>query len=258
LSKRSPQTGRGSTERTTMTDGEEQTLEESSDGPATAVEERPAGGNPKSGLAAAATVRACPIPSGAVIFGELTSAFVDGPRLLRFLGERHHTGAVVDAAANRVQVAVLNDGAVVGLVSSGSDGARRLDGLSLPAPGAGDEHQLTVLTYRSEVAVALGQLINLSERFERMHGSFVDLPALLTFLGRESASGAVRITTRDDTGIVLLRQGNVLGAYTRLKPELDDAEVVYPLAKASDAEIDVHVGSLTIPPPSISVTAAVR
>lgn len=242
-----------------MSDGEDQELQQNGEPSATAVEEPASNGRGQaSGLAGAATIRPCPIPAGAVIFGELTSAFVDGPRLLRFLGDRHHTGAVVDSTGGRVQIAVLCDGAVVGLISAGSEGSRRLDGLSLPAPGGGDEHQLTVLTYRNEVSVALGQLINLPERFDRMHGSFVDLPALLTFLGRESASGAVRITTRDDTGVVLLRQGNVLGAYTRQKPELDDAEVVYSLAKAPDAEIDVHVGALSIPPASIPVTAAVR
>lgn len=209
-------------------------------------------------LAPAGAIGPCPIPSGAVIFGELTSAFVDGPRLLRFLGDRRHTGAIVDAAANRVQVGILHDGNVLALVAAGSDGSQRLEHLSLPAPGSGDEHSLTVLTYRPEVAVALGQLVNVSERFARMHGSFVDFPALLAFLQREQASGGVRITSHEDTGVVLLRNGAVLGAYTRQRPELDDAEVVFGLAKAPDAEIDVHVGALTIPPPSVPVGNVVR
>ncbi len=109
-----------------------------------------------------------------------------------------------------------------------------------------------VLTYRPEVALAVGQLVNLPERFARMHGSFVDLPALLAYLRREKANGAVRVSSGADTGIVLLRGGEVLGAYTRQKPELEDAEVVYPLAREADAEIDVHVGVLSLPPPSVS------
>src|SRR5205807_1093048 len=137
-----------------------------------------------SGLGPAGIIRACPIPSGAVIFGELTSAFVDGPRLVSFLGERRHTGAIVDAGRNRVQVALLYEGAAVGLVAVGEGATRRVEALSLPAPGSGDEHQLTVLTYRPEVTLALAQLVNTPERFDRMHGSFVDLPALLSFLRR--------------------------------------------------------------------------
>ena len=211
-------------------------------------------------LAAAADVRPCPIPSGSVIFGELTSAFVDGPRLLRFLGDRRHTGAVVDAGGDRVQVAILHEGDVLAMVSTAGGAARRLDGIHLPAPGssAADEHQLTVLTYRPEVAVALGQLVNLPERFERMHGSFVDFPALLSFLKRESANGAVRVATHEDTGVVLLRNGNPLGAYTARKPELEDPDTLFDLAKASDAEIDVHVGALQVPPPAVPVAQVVR
>ncbi len=154
-------------------------------------------------------------------------------------------------------MAILHEGNVVALVGAGSGGtaARRLDKLTLPGPQAGDEHELTVLTYRPEVALALGQLVNLPERFERMHGSFVDLPALLAFLRREKANGAVRVSSGSDTGIVLIRGGEVLGAYTRQRPELEDAEVVYPLARDANAEIGVHVGALTLPPPSVSVSS---
>lgn len=235
----------------------EQVSDESTDPVATATEAPATNGTgtpAPTGLGAAGSIRSCPLPAGAVIFGELTSAFVDGPRLIRFLGDRKHTGALVDAGPAGTQVSVLHEGNVIALVGAGSGGSdtRRLDRLSLPGPGAGDEHELTVLTYRPEVSLALGQMVNLPERFERMHGSFVDLPALLAFLRREKANGAVRVTTRNDTGIVLIRGGEVLGAYTRQKPELEDADVVYPLAKEADAEIDVHVGALTLPPPSVS------
>jgi hypothetical protein len=215
------------------------------------------GSAPQGALGNPGGIRGVPIPAGAVIFGELTSAFVDGPRLLRFLGDRKHTGALVDAGGGATQVAILHEGNIVALVGAGSGGTdtRRLDRLSLPAPNAGDEHELTVLTYRPEVALALGQLVNLPERFERMHGSFVDLPALLAFLRREKANGAVRVATGGDTGIVLIRGGEVLGAFTRQKPELEDAEVVYPLARQADAEIDVHVGTLSLPPPSVSAAS---
>jgi hypothetical protein len=217
------------------------------------------GGAAPSGLGAAGSIRGVPIPAGAVNFGELTSAFVDGPRLLRYLGDRKHTGALVDAGGGSTQVAILHEGGIVALVGADSGGrvARRLEKLSLPGPQAGDEHELTVLTYRPEVALALGQLVNVPERFERMHGSFVDLPALLAFLRREKANGAVRVASGKDTGIVLIRGGEVLGAYTRQKPELEDAEVVYPLAREADAEIDVHVGALTLPPPSVSASSVV-
>jgi hypothetical protein len=208
-------------------------------------------------LGSAGAIRGVPLPAGAVNFGELTSAFVDGPRLLRYLGDRKHTGALVDAGGGATQVAILHEGNVIALVGTGSAGAgtRRLDRLSLPGPSTEDEHELTVLTYRPEVALALGQLVNLPERFERLHGSFVDFPALIAFLRREKSNGALRVSSGRDTGIVLLRGGDVLGAYTRQKPELEDADVVYALAREADAEIDVHVGALSLPPPSVTPSA---
>ncbi|HXA28269.1 MAG TPA: hypothetical protein VN193_05920 [Candidatus Angelobacter sp.] len=246
-------------------ESEQVTVDEAAnDGAAAAVESAVAANGSGAaatggGLGAAGGIRGVPIPAGAVIFGELTSAFVDGPRLLRFLGDRKHTGALVDAGGGSTQVAILHEGSVVALVGAGSGGSdtRRLDKLSLPGPGAGDEHELTVLTYRPEVSLALGQLVNTTERFERMHGSFVDLPALLAYLRREKANGAVRVSSARDTGIVLIRGGEVLGAYTRQRPELEDAEVVYPLAREADAEIDVHVGALTLPPASVSADSVV-
>jgi hypothetical protein len=212
-------------------------------------------GRIRGGLAPAGVIRACPIPAGAVIFGELTSAFVDGASLIRYLAERRHTGAVIDAGRSRVQVALLHEGQVVGLISVADGITRRIDTLSLPAPGTGEEHQLTVLTYRPEITLALAQLVNTPERFDRMHASFVDLPALLAFLRRERADGAVRLTTPDDAGVILLRGGEVLGAYTRHLPELDDEDVVLSLSKAPDAEVDVCIGPLTVPPPSIPVSS---
>jgi hypothetical protein len=65
----------------------------------------------------------------------------------------------------------------------------------------------------------------------------------------------VRVTTGEDAGVILLRAGEVLGGYTRHRPELDDEEVVFPLAKAPDAEVDVCVGALTLPPASIAVAS---
>lgn len=248
-----------------MGDGDVEQVEqgegETSESPgvaATAVAAEPAVERPaprgSAALGAPGPIRACPLPTGALLFGDLTSAFVDGPRLLRFLGDRRHTGAVVDVAGSRTQVVLLYDGAVVGLVGVLDSVTRRLDRVDLPGPGAGvEEHELRVLTYRPEITLALAQLVNLPERFAQMHGSFVDVPALLAYLGRERANGAVRITTADDVGVVLLRGGEVLGAYTRQRPDLEDADVVFPLAKTPEAEIDVHTGPLTIPPPSLPV-----
>lgn len=194
----------------------------------------------RSSLPPAGPIRPCPLPAGVSALGQLTSSFVDGPRLLRHLAERRHTGALIEAGGDRVQVAVLHQGAIVALVAVDETGTRRLDGLSMPTPASREIHDITVSTYRPEIAVALSQMINLPERFSRLPANFVDFGGLLRHLEREHASGAVRITACGDVGVVLLRNGAVLGAYSGRLPELDDPEALLGLAAAPDAELDVH------------------
>jgi hypothetical protein len=194
----------------------------------------------QSALPPAGPIGACPLPAGVSALGQLTSSFVDGPRLLSHLAERKHTGALIEAGSERVQVAVLHLGAIVALVAVDQTGTRRLDALSMPTPASQEIHGITVSTYRPEIAVALAQMINLPERFSRLPANFVDFPGLLAHLGRERASGAVRITAAGDVGVVLLRDGVVLGAYSGRLPELDDADALFGLAAAPDAELDVH------------------
>jgi hypothetical protein len=214
-----------------------------------AAEESPAGWP----LAPAAIIRPCPLPAGAMLFGPLSSSYVDGPSLLRELGVRGHSGAVLSAGEGRAQAAILHRGEVIGLVAAGRSGTRRLEGLRLPVAGQEPEHDLTVPVYRPEVAVALAQLVNLPARFRRMHTSFIRMPELLEHLGETGMTGAVRVTTADDVGVLLLAGGVPLGAYTARRPELEDAEILTRLCATGDAEIDVHAAPAEGDPPSLTV-----
>jgi hypothetical protein len=185
----------------------------------------------RSALPPAGPVGPCPLPAGVSTLGQLTSSFVDGPRLLSHLAERRHSGALIEAGGERVQVAVLHQGAIVALVAVDETGTRRLDTLTMPTPASQEIHDITVSTYR---------MINLPVRFRGLPANFVDFPGLLAHLGRERASGAVRVIAAGDVGVVLLRDGVVLGAYSGRLPELDDPEVLFGLAAAPDAELDVH------------------
>ena len=203
-------------------------------------------------LAPAAIIRPCPLPDGALLFGPLRSSYVDGPSLLRDLGRRGHSGALVTAGEGRAQAAVLHRGSVLALLAAGRSGTRRLESLRLPEAGQECEHDLTVPVYRPEVAVALGQLVNLVGRFRRMHASFVRLPALLEHLVETRVTGGVRVTTPTDVGVLLLSGGELLGAYTARHPAFDEPELVARLC-AGDAEIDVHAAPLDGEPATVAV-----
>ena len=203
-------------------------------------------------LAPAAIIRPCPLPDAALLFGPLRSSYCDGPSLLRDLARRGHSGALVTAGEGRAQAAVLHRGSVLALLAAGRSGTRRLESLRLPEAGQEPEHDLTVPVYRPEVAVALGQLVNLVGRFRRLHTSFVRIPALLEHLAETRVTGGVRVTTPDDVGVLLLDGGELLGAYTARHPALEEAELVTRLC-AGDAEIDVHAAPLEGEPAAVTV-----
>jgi hypothetical protein len=204
-------------------------------------------------LALAAIIRPCPMPDGARLFGPLHSSYVDGPSLLRELGGRGHSGALVTAGGGRAQAAILHRGDVVALLATGRNGTRRLESLRLPLAGQEEEHDLTVPVYLPEVALALAQMVNLVARFRRLHASFVRLPALLEHLAESRVTGGVRVVTASDVGVLLLSDGTVLGAYTARHPALDEPELVTRLCAAGDAEIDVHAAPAPGSPPAITV-----
>jgi hypothetical protein len=204
-------------------------------------------------LAPAAIIRPCPLPDAARLFGPMSSGYVDGPSLLRELGGRAHSGALVTAGGGRAQAVILHRGAVVALVAAGRSGTRRLESLRLPVAGQQQEHDLTVPVYRPEVAVALSRLVNLPARFRRMHASFVRLPALLEHLAETRMTGGVRVIAAGDVGVLLLCGGEVLGAYTARHPGLEGPELVARLCDAGDAEIDVHASPLEGTPPEVAV-----
>ncbi len=204
-------------------------------------------------LAPAAIIRPCPMPDGERLFGVLHSSYVDGPSLLRELGGRGHSGALVTAGGGRAQAAILHRGDVVALLATGRSGTRRLESLHLPLAGQEEEHDMTVPVYRPEVAVALGQMVNLVARFRRLHASFVRLPALLEHLAESRVTGGVRVVTASDVGVLLLGDGTLLGAYTARHPALDEPELVTRLCAAGDAEIDVHAAPEQGPPAALTV-----
>jgi hypothetical protein len=204
-------------------------------------------------LAPAAIIRPCPMPEGARLFGPLHSSYIDGPSLLRELGARGHSGALVTAGGGRAQAAILHRGDVVALLATGRSGTRRLEGLRLPLAGQEEAHDLTVSVYRPEVALALGQLVNLVARHRRMHASFVRIPALLDHLAETRVTGGVRVVTASDVGVLLLSEGTVLGAYTARHPALEEPELLSRMCAAEDAEIDVHAAPAQGLPPALTV-----
>lgn len=199
-----------------------------------------------------------PLPAGKPIYEGLKSAFVDFPKLLRTLDADKHTGYVRLDGADFAGVLLLHDGHVLeALFSAGelSQGERAFQNFRRRMERG--EGLLDVIELSGETVVALAQLLTARPMFTGLLGRFVNFSALLEYLAEEKVDGSVLVTGGSETGVILLRKGQIHGAYTQSQRELaQTAASVDNLAGERTARIEVKAGAGS--PAGIDIEAALR
>jgi len=200
-----------------------------------------------------------PLPSGKPIYEGLKSAFVDFAKLLRTLDGDQLTGYVRLHSTDFSGVLLLHDGHVLdslfsdGSLSHGIDAFQKLRGRMERGEGL-----LDVIELSGETVVALAQLLTAPPFFTGLLGRFVNFDALLEYLAEERVDGSLVIVGGTETGVILLRKGIILSAYTESQRELSTSPArVAALANEPTARIDVKRGTASSPE-GIDVTAALR
>jgi hypothetical protein len=217
--------------------------------------DRPAPAGSASGDAA---VRVYPLPSGRAHYEGLKSAFVDFPRLLRTLRSDRHTGYVNLSGTGYSGVILLNDGqALQALSSNGSAVQGESAFLQIRRHMDAGDGVIDVIELDSETVTALAQLFTSPYLYSGLLGRFVNLEALLEYLAEEHVSGSVVVQTPTEAGIILLRDGDILGTYTESQRSLDKATTaVAALATDRQSVIEVKGGDGAIA--AIDVDAALN
>jgi hypothetical protein len=119
------------------------------------------------------------------------------------------------------------------------------------------EGLLDVIELSGETVVALAQLLTARPLFTGLLGRFVNFNALLEYLGEEKVDGSVVVTGGTETGVILLRKGNIHGAYTQSQRDLvDNPSTISNLAGERTARIEVKAGAGS--PAGIDIEAALR
>lgn len=226
--------------------------------PAPAAPERPPtiGGGAVS--AGPQPVRVYPLPSGRAHYEGLKSAFVDFPRLLRTLRSDHHTGYVNLSGNGYSGVILLNDGqALQALCSNGTAVQGESAFLQIRRHMDAGDGMIDVIELEGETVTALAQLFTSPYLYSGLLGRFVNLEALLEYLAEEHVSGSVVVQTPSEAGIILLRDGDILGTYTESHRSLDKATAaVAALATDRQSSIEVKGGDGAIA--AIDVDAALN
>ncbi|MHB8718958.1 MAG: DUF4388 domain-containing protein [Candidatus Dormibacteria bacterium] len=210
--------------------------------PAAEATPAPAPAPSSAGAAVAAPVGSLPIPDGTVQYEGLKSAFVDFPRLLRTLRSDRHTGYVRLATQSSTGVLLFRDGELVE-AEAGEDGDAHGEAAFHIFRRDMDTGQglIDVVDLDADTVSALARLLTGPPVFTGLLGRFINFDALLEYLAEEELDGSVVVTGGADTGVILLRRGSILAAYTtRSSRAQTTAEAVARLASEKPARIEVR------------------
>ncbi|HEV3231934.1 MAG TPA: DUF4388 domain-containing protein [Candidatus Dormibacteraeota bacterium] len=190
------------------------------------------------------TMALYPMPLGKLIYEALTAGFVDFPKLLRSLAKDGHTGYVRLSSDGFTGLLLFASGAVVeaiydaGAVSTGKVAFDQFGAHIDDGDGVLDVIELT-----PEMVTALFQLLTGRGMYEKLLARFVRVDALIEHLHESGASGALIVRQGTNNGIVLFREGHVLGAYTDESREAStDVAKVVELCNDPSTEIEVRGG----------------
>jgi hypothetical protein len=191
-----------------------------------------------------------PLPSGRPHYEGLKSAFVDFPRLLRTLRADRHTGYIRLNGSGYSGIILLNDGSVLEAVcSDGSITKGEAAFVQFRRHMDNGDGMLDVIELDGEIVLAVGRLFTAAPLYTGLLGRFVNLEALLDYLGEEKVDGAVVVSGSTELGVILLGQGSILGAYTESRRDLDSSTAsVTKLASERSSRIEVKSGSGSLVP----------
>jgi hypothetical protein len=187
-------------------------------------------------------VGSLPIPSGHVQYEGLKSAFVDFPRLLRTLRTDRHTGFIRLFSGSSTGVLLFREGELVE-AEAGDDGAAHgEDAFTMFRHGmdTGDG-LIDVVELDSDTVSSVARLLTGPALFAGLLARFINFPALLEYLAEERVDGSVIVVGGSETGVILLKQGSVLAAYTAgSRTPQTSTDAVAALASERPARIEVR------------------
>lgn len=197
-----------------------------------------------------------PLPVGKLVYESLKTAFVDFPKLLRSLSADHLTGYLrLSGPSSRGMILFFRGNLIESFYDGGAVVTTGRTAFSL-FKGDVDrgEGTMDVIDLSPEVVTAIFQLLTAPTILQGLMARFVNVKALLEYLQDEQIHGSLLVRAPEEMGIVLLRGGELLGAFTRSQPQLvSDAEVVLRLCHDPKTRIEVKAVAELEEPASVGL-----
>jgi hypothetical protein len=190
------------------------------------------------------------------VYESLKTAFVDFPKLLRSLSADHLTGSLrLTGQASRGMILFYQGSLIESFYDGGAVVSTGRTAFSLFKNDVDrGEGSMDVIELSAEVVTAIYQLLTAPTILQGLLARFVDVRALLQYLQEEKLHGSLLVRAPDEMGIVLLRDGALLGAFTRGQPQLvQDPEVVTRLCADPKTRIEVKAVADLEEPESVSL-----
>jgi len=169
-----------------------------------------------------------PVPAGQVIYDSLKTSFVDFPRLITTLEKEGYTGYVRLLTEDASALILFREGLALECMYDAGDDQHQ--GLILGKQALQRFNEdvtnghgvLDVVGLSSELIEGLYELTVSRPMYTELYASWVDMKALLKFLNDRKLSGSVMIRASAGTGVIILSEGELAGAYTSESRDISD------------------------------------
>ncbi|HYM66720.1 MAG TPA: DUF4388 domain-containing protein [Patescibacteria group bacterium] len=196
-----------------------------------------------------------PVPAGQVIYDSLKTSFVDFPRLITTLEKEGYTGYVRLLTDDASGLILFKDGAALECMY---DGAPEAASLVLGRPALqlfnddvkGGHGVLDVVGLSQELIDGLYELAVSRPMYTELYAAWVDMKSLLRFLSDRRLTGSVMIRAAAGTGVIILADGELAGAYTSESRDIaDNPDRALALCEDANAMIEVKSADTAKHPP---------
>jgi hypothetical protein len=196
-----------------------------------------------------------PVPAGQILYDSLKTSFVDFARLLTTLEREGYTGYVRLLTDDASGLILFREGSALeclydGTVEAGSLvlGKQALQAFNDDVTAG--HGVLDVVGLSPELIDGLYELTVSRPMYTELYAAWVDMKALLNFLSDRKLSGSVMIRSAAGTGVIILAEGELAGAYTSESRDISDKpDRALALCDDPNAMIEVKSADATKHPP---------
>ena len=184
------------------------------------------------------------VPSGTPLYESLSARFLAFDRVIATLGQGGYSGFVRVLGPRVNAILLFRNGKMIDCLCR--EGDSRVDGDAavrrVEQLVHGGEAVVDIVELQPEMVDSLHHLASGAPTYPELYASWVNLAGLVTFLRQRGFTGSVTVQAEAGGGVLMLRHGELLGAFTTNSRELasEEGEV---LALASDPQARIEVRS---------------